>query len=279
MKSSAPSEFSKNRITMKLLCLLLFLATALNCSAQPANTQGPCSPALVQVKVEGKITLSCGQGRKELLAIVEEVNRIREGQKLSTEQTKALIDSMNATLPALISAFNRMESKQGQILDGIKELLERSVRSQASVAAIESSVTPEKIKRFVPPPSGGINLDADSCQRDGGGRVACLLIVTNFNATTEFGIQFGTCCQIYDQRGNSARIVYAMIGNVGGPFSQHTGYVRSQLVQDVQTRVVITFESLPTGATQVKEMRLKLKIAGRFQDIAFRDVPILERSE
>lgn len=124
------------------------------CQAQSSTTQGSCSPTFTQVSVSGSITLQCDQGRKELSKLAQDLNRIRETQNLSTAQTKALVDSMNSLLPSLLDALARVEGKQDKTLEGISELLGRTVRAETSESTIRETLASEsaRLRSTIGPP-------------------------------------------------------------------------------------------------------------------------------
>lgn len=123
--------------------LAIFCSATFSVAAQVSSTQGACSPTFTQVKVDGNITLICDQGRKELIKLAQDLNRVRVSQKLSAAQTQTLIDSMNSLLPAVLETLARVEGKQDKTLDGIAELLNRAVRSDASTSEIRDAIASE----------------------------------------------------------------------------------------------------------------------------------------
>lgn len=119
----------------------------------------------------------------------------------------------------------------------------------------------------------GLRFVESDCSVASERRVTCSFTISNQNASTELGIQFGGCCLATDQRGNTVRLVHASIANQDGAFTQYTGYVRAPLVQDVPTIVTFTFQDFPTGVTQISLLQLRLKLSGAFREITVRDIP------
>ena len=120
----------------------------------------------------------------------------------------------------------------------------------------------------------GLKVAVEECRFTSGGFVACTFFITSLNGTIDFGVQFGGCCTAIDQRGNSTILAHAAIGNVESRMTRHTGYAKSRLVQDVPTRVVLTFGSFPSGAIGISEMQIRFKAASNLKHIVVREIEI-----
>jgi hypothetical protein len=132
------------------LCLAsLALFIGVEAPAQTQRTVGDCSPVLTHVTVGQVITFNCDLGRLELRRFAQDLTRLVESQRLTTEQTAALLKALNDLFPSVLKQLERLEGKQDKALQGLSELLRRTVNSQTPPDAIEAEIASQRGK-FLP---------------------------------------------------------------------------------------------------------------------------------
>lgn len=127
--------FSASKIFRILI--VSFLLPWIAAWAQAQTTSGPCSPVLTNTQVSGRIEFDCNQGRQELQRFARELTKLNRDLRLSRNQTNALVSALNNLLPNLLVQVDRLEGKQDQALDGITELLRRTINTSTPPLKIQ----------------------------------------------------------------------------------------------------------------------------------------------
>jgi len=108
--------------------------------AQSNETRGACSPIFVQATITGPVTINCSGGRPELQKLAQDMTKLRKQQRLSAEQTQALLNSVNSNLSSLFGPLSRIEAKEDTILQQLSELLVRGITANTEPSQIRQTV-------------------------------------------------------------------------------------------------------------------------------------------